>query len=127
MKQLDNLEEQLRSWTPRRPSPRLERNLFGTPAFQITLPKLAGVLTPVAACLMVSASLWQQIGQPILHDTESQTAVIAMSMSNQSFAPYLATSFKPEANRLDTFGWTNRGVSKSSVDSFTPTKATDLQ
>jgi hypothetical protein len=76
---------------------------------------------------MVAASLWRQIGQPILHDGESQTAVIAMSMSNQSFAPYLATSFKPEANRLDTFGWTNRGVSKSSVDSFTPTKAIDLQ
>ena len=122
MKDMNTLEEQLRSWKPRRPSPKIERRLFGTRHFSITLPRLAGILTPTMACLMVTASLWRQVGQPILHDSESQTAVIAMSMSNQNFAPYLATSFQPTANRLDTFEWTNRGYSKSSVDSFTPKK-----
>lgn len=101
--------------------------MFGAKAVRTTLPRLAGILTPLTACVLVAASMWRQIGQPISHDGESQTAIIAMSLSNQNFAPYLATSFKPEANRLDTFGWTNRGVSKSSVDSFTPSKATDLQ
>ena len=127
MKDMNNtLEEQLRSWKPRRPSPKVERHLFGTRYFSITLPRLAGILTPTMACLMVTVSLWRQVGQPILHESESQTAVIAMSMSNQNYAPYLSSSFQPAANRLDTFEWTNRGYSKSSVDSFTPTKATDL-
>lgn len=120
---MNTLEEQLRSWKPRRPSPRVERSLFGARQhFSITLPRLAGILTPTMACLMVTVSLWRQMGQPILHESESQTAVIAMSMSNQNYAPYLATSFQPTANRLDTFGWTNRGYSKSSVPSFTPQK-----
>jgi hypothetical protein len=83
---------------------------------------LARILTPTMACLMVTVSLWRQVGQPILHESEVQSAVIAMSMSNQNYAPYLATSFQPSANRLDTFGWTNRGYSQSSVPSFTPRK-----
>ena len=124
MKDMDNtLEEQLRSWKPRRPSPRVEQRLFGARQhFNFTLPRLAGILTPTMACLMVTVSLWRQVGQPILNENESQTAVIAMSLSNQNYAPYLATSFQPTANRLDTFGWTNRGYSKSSVPSFTPKK-----
>jgi hypothetical protein len=122
MKHQNTLEEQLRSWKPRRPSPKIERRLFGTRHFSITLPRLAGILTPTMACLMVTVSLWRQVGQPILNESGSQTAAIAMSMSNQNYAPYLATSFQPTANRLDTFGWTNRGYSKSSVPSFTPQK-----
>ncbi len=120
---MNTLEEQLRSWKPRHPSPRVERSLFGARQhFSITLPRLAGILTPTMACLMVTVSLWRQVEQPILHESDAQTAVIAMSMSNQNYAPYLATSFQPTANRLDTFGWTNRGYSKSSVPSFTPQK-----
>ena len=120
------LEEQLRSWKPRRPSLKIEQELFGARQFTFTLPRLAGILTPTLACLMVTVSLWQQIGQPGFHESDAQSAVVAMSMSNQNYAPYLATSFQPTANRLDTFEWTNRGYSKSSVTSFTPKKATDL-
>ena len=127
MKHEKTLEEQLRSWTPRRPSLKTERALFGERQFTFTLPRLAGILTPPLACLMVTVSLWQQVGQPVFHDGAAQSAVIAMSMSNQNYAPYLATSFQPTANRWDTFEWTNRGYSKSSVDSFTPNEATDLQ
>lgn len=123
---MSTLGEQLRSWKPRRPSPKVEQRLFGARHFSITLPRLAGILTPTMACLMVTVSLWRQVGQPILHESEMQSAVMAMSLSNQSYAPYLATSFQPTANRLDTFEWTNRGYSKSSVTSFTPKKATDL-
>ena len=127
MKHEKTLEEQLRSWTPRRPSPKTERALFGERQFTFTLPRLAGILTPTLACLMITVSLWRQVGQPVFHDGDAQSAMIAMSMSNQNYAPYLATSFQPTANRLDTFEWTNRGYSKSSVDSFTPNEATDLQ
>ena len=100
---MNTLEEQLRSWKPRHPSPNLERQLFGERQY-------------------FSFTLARQVGQPMLHESESQTAVIAMSLSNQNYAPYLATSFQPTANRLDTFGWTNGGYSKSSVSSFTPQK-----
>ncbi len=120
---MNTLEEQLRSWKPRRPSLKVERRIFGARQhFSFTFPRLAGILTPTMACMMVTVSLWRQVSQPILNESESQTAAIAMSMSNQNYAPYLATSFQPTANRLDTFGWTNRGYSKSSVPSFTPKK-----
>ena len=121
MKQMNTLEEQLRSWKPRSPSPKVERRLFGArQRFSVTLPRLARILTPTMACLMVSVSLWRQLEQPILNDSEPQTTAITMSLSNQNYAPYLATSFQPTANRLDTFGWTNRGDSRSRVRSFKP-------
>jgi hypothetical protein len=55
-----------------------------------------------------------------------RAAMVALGMSNQSYAAYMPGSYQPTANRLDTFEWTNRGYSTSSMRSFTPLKATDL-
>jgi hypothetical protein len=85
------------------------------------------VFAPAAVCLLLTLAGLKQYGQPVLAANDSQTALIALSMSNQSFAPYLPGNRQSAANRLDTFEWTNRGYSQSSVRSFTPPKATDLQ
>jgi len=44
--------------------------------------------------------------------------LVAMILSNQSFAAYLPGSFQREQNRWDTFEWTNHGQSGSSVAPF---------
>ena len=129
MNEMKLLEAQLRSWTPRGPAPKIERRLFRRPQpLVFGLPKLATVLAPTMACLLMTLAGLKQYGQPILVSENPQTAIVAMSLSNQSFAPYLAGNVQSSANRLDaTFEWTNRGSSQSSMRSFTPTKATDLQ
>jgi hypothetical protein len=129
MKEMNTLEAQLRSWTPRRPSPGLERRVLGSGApWHFSFSRLATVLAPTAACLLLTLSMVKQSAQELLPGSGSQNAMVAMGLSNQNFAAYLPGSFQPTANRLDaTFEWTNRGYSKSSMDSLTPPKATDLQ
>lgn len=124
---MNPLEEQLRSWTLRRPSPKLEERLFGRSSWRFTLPKLVSVFAPTAACLLLTLTGLKQFGSPMLVTEDPQTSLLAMSLSNQQFAPYLSGNGQSVANRLDTFEWTNRGGSQSSVRSFTPSKAIDLQ
>lgn len=124
---MNTLEAQLRSWTPRHPSSGLERRILGSEPLHFSLSRLATVLAPTAACLLLTVSMVRQSGQVLLPNRGSEAAMIAMGLSNQNFAAYLPGSFQPTANRLDTFEWTNRGYSNSSMDSFTPPKAADLQ
>ena len=124
---MNRLEAELRSWTPRRPSPKLERRLRGQDHPHFCVSRLLTVLAPTAACLLLTLSMLQQSTRGLLPDDGAQAAMVAMGLSNQNFAAYLPGTFQPTANRLDTFEWTNGGYSKSSMDSRTPTKATDLQ
>lgn len=85
------------------------------------------VFAPTLACLVLTLAGLKQYGQPILPAVGGQAEMIALSLSNQSYAPYLPGNCQSAANRLATFEWTNRGYSQSSVRSFTPPKAIDLQ
>jgi len=145
---MNQLEEQLRSWTPRRPSPRLER-CGRTAAAAPWRPeqnrprrswvlggidwpgrsglRLARTVAPALACLLLTAAILRQPDQGLISPGPDQPALIALAMSNQNFAPYLPGSFQPTANRLDTFGWTNGSGSPSSMRSLTPRKAIYLQ
>lgn len=127
MKEMNPLEAQLRSWTPRRPSPKIEQRLFAPRHFHFSLARLMPIFAPTVACLILTLTGLKQYGQPILPVGGVQAEMIAMSLSNQSFAPYLPGNCQSAANRVATFEWTNRGYSKSSVRSFTPTKGSDLQ
>jgi hypothetical protein len=151
MNEMNELEAQLRSWTPRHPSPKLERfwrnlQLSRTARFRreksVPNPSSAGswggwpglswstltrVAVPTLACLSLTAAILTQSGQGLVVSHTNQPAMIALALSNQNFAPYLPGSFQPNANRLDTFGWTNGGDSPSSMRSLTPPEAIDLQ
>lgn len=120
MDEMNQLEERLRSWTLRRPSRKLEKRLFASDAAAMAWSRLAGVFAPVAACLVLTLASWKQFQGPMLAGENLQSELVAMSMSNQSYAPYLAGNLQSTANRWDTFEWTNRGYSQSSVRSFTP-------
>jgi len=117
---MNQLEEQLRSWTLRRPSRKLEKRLFAPDAAVLAWSRLAGMFAPVAACLVLTLASWKQFQGPMLAVENLRPELVAMSMSNQSYAPYLAGNLQSAANRWDTFEWTNRGYSQSSVRSFTP-------
>ena len=151
MKELNPLEAQLRSWTPRRRSPKLnhpwrnfdpsvtastrrekdtphQRSAFcRTDRPGLSWSILTRVAVPTLACLLLTATILIHPGQDLIVSHTDEPAMVALALSNQNFAPYLSGSFKPTANRLDTFGWTNGSGSPSSMRSLPLPAATDLQ
>ena len=107
-------EAQLRSWRPRRPSARLERQLFGRPT---TTPSgsrwLWSSLIPATACailtLLVSGT------DPMSPLTHSR--LTATSLSNYISAAYASGNQAEVQNHLATitFDCTNYGNTYSSV------------
>lgn len=122
---MNPLEAQLRSWTPRRPSAKLERSLFRRPS---AAPRQTGMifwLGPVTACLLfVCVVLSQQRSAPF-SAVSRHDAIVAVILSNQSYAAFLPGSFQRSANRLDSFEWTNRGSSTSFMGSLPPGRTND--
>ena len=119
---MNPLETQLRSWKPRRPSARLERRLF--PARNPSArpaPALAQWLAPAMACLLFATLALHPPGSSV----PGSQPLLAVILSNQSYAAYLPGSFQREQNRWDTFEWTNHGQSGSSVAPFSPGRAQD--
>lgn len=108
----------MRSWQPRRPAAKLERRLFAAPLR--ILPKAAwllGSLTPVAACLLLTFSLFNpgNSANSLRHEP-----LAAMILSNQNYAAYASDNFRGAQNNLSavTFEWTNHSVSGSSMSPF---------
>ena len=91
-----------------------------------SIPRLITALTPVAACVLLTVSMLKESAHELLPNGNQRAAVVSMGLSNQNYAAYLPGAYQPTANRVDTFEWTNRGYSNSSMDSFTSPKATDL-
>jgi len=78
-------------------------------------------LAPAMACVLFATLALNPRG-PILPGSQP---MMAMILSNQSFAAYLPGSFQRDQNRWDTFEWTNHGQSGSSVAPFSPGRAQD--
>jgi hypothetical protein len=95
MKEMNTLEAQLHSWTPRHPSPGLERRVLGSEPLHYSLSRLATVLAPTAACLLLTVSMLRQSAPDLLPNRDTQAAMVAMGLSNQNFAAYLPGSFSP--------------------------------
>lgn len=112
---MKTLENRLRSWRPRRPSTQLERRLFGRDGHEDPgVQALVRWLTPLAACLILVVAALNHPATTGGRVTES-SEWLGVSLSNQHYAAYLPGSFQCEANRLDTFGWTNGGRFPSST------------
>jgi hypothetical protein len=110
MNEMNDLEKWLYSWTPRRPSARLDRRLFAArpaPA-EALLPFRFGWLAPTTVALaLMCVLLNQRYGAPSSAPTGA-SPMVAMILSNQSAAAYLPGSFQAEQNNLpaDAFKWT---------------------
>ena len=122
MNEMKALEEQLRSWKPRRPSARLEQEIFGRTPLEPGIRALLQWLTPIAACVVLTVVAMNHPG-PVVDRAALELAEIqTQSLSNQHYAAFLPGSFQCEANRLDTFGWTNEGRFPSSTLSIPPSR-----
>jgi hypothetical protein len=120
MNDLNELELQLRSWVPRRPSARLKRRLFRRPvpneapepSFRLSW------LPPATAALLLLCVLFNQHSSQALSSAGSNS-IVAIALSNQSVATYLPGSFPREHNPLPTgtFEWTNGSGSASGIGS----------
>jgi hypothetical protein len=120
MNELKTLETRLRSWKPRRPSARLESKLFGRSNVDLGVQALFRWLTPLTACAILTVAALNHPDSTGNRDTVEAARLLSASLSNQHYASYLPGSFKCEANRLDTFGWTNGGHFPSSTFSIPP-------
>ena len=112
------LERQLYSWTPRRPSARLERRLFAArtvPADELG-PFRVNWLAPATAALALACVLFNQIYGPNFSASARTGPMVAMILSNQSAPAYLPGGGQAEQNNLpaDAFRWAaSRGAASA--------------
>lgn len=121
-----DLETLLRSWTPRRPSPRVEPRLFGgsedgDAAFANAtldasgsgalehIPFRFGWLAPATVSLLLACVLFNHHNSFVLSESATGGPLVAAALSNQSAAAWLPGSFQAAQNSLpvDAFEWTN--------------------
>ena len=106
---MTELERQLYSWTPRRPSARLEQRLFAarTVPAEALAPFRFNWLAPATAALALACVLFNQRYGPSLSASVGAGPVVAMILSNQSAAAYLPGGVQAEQNNLpaDAFRW----------------------
>jgi len=106
---MTELEKQLYSWTPRRPSARLERRLFAarTILADALAPFRLSWLAPATATLALLCVLFNQRYGPTFSASASAGPMVAMILSNQSAAAYLPGSVQAEQNNVpaDAFRW----------------------
>ena len=127
MNEMNELEMQLRSWVPRRPSAKLERSLFGAkPEFR--RPTLGfSWLAPVTAALVVLCVLMTQRNGPSNSLPTPSNTMIAAALSNQLAAGWLPGSTTREQNALpaESFEWTNGNGWSSSNGPLCGPRGTD--
>jgi hypothetical protein len=112
-----NLETQLRSLEPRRPSAKLKRRIFPARAVGHEFSRMIRWFAPVAACGLLAVVVFHQEGG--FQGVTSEVHSVGLIASNQA-----AVIYEPEVNRLPAiFEWTNRNGSALSIGSFLPGKA----
>src|SRR5689334_3971853 len=129
MNEMNEWETQLRSWAPRRPSAKLRARLFARPVTP-TPPRPAftiGWLAPAGACLLLAFVILGQRSGAALRPVAKGSPLVAMILSNQSYAAYLPGSFAHGQNvpPRDSFEWTNGSSSTSTMRFVSPLKAND--
>ncbi len=115
MNDWNSLENQLASWTPRRPSPRLKARLFpersqalaeSPSPFDARWAWLAPVMGCFLMLLVISGSRTNQMGG---FGSGRTTNLLATVASNPGYAAYIVAGFHSEQNSLqkDLIEWTN--------------------
>ena len=120
------------SWTPRRPSARLKARLFAQPeADAVSRPWRLGWLAPAAVGLLLLFLTLDQRSAELgsLTASSNQFPMMAVTLSNMSFAAYLPGSLANDHNgvRPQSFEWTNHGHSTSTTASFPQSRTNYLK
>ena len=134
MNDMEQLENQLRSWAPRRPSAKLERRLFASPIGLELDPReepevtghlhglRLGWLVPAMAAFVLFCMLFNQ-RQSVNSSDETSSGLLAVISNNQSAYPPLTSAGQQNRPSANTFEWTNGSGSTSSIRSFLGLKA----
>lgn len=136
---MNELEKRLRSWVPRRPSRKLEEKIFSRPHSELALATPGGVtsqvahhfdlswLAPATLAVMLMCLMLNQRSLSAFNSGGAPHALMAVALSNQSAAAWLPGSFPHDQNTIpaETFEWTNRNRSNSSLDVIEPRKEND--
>jgi hypothetical protein len=139
---MNDLEMQLRSWAPRRPSAKVKQRIFAAgksaefaPVHPIILladyasriaqalkPTSFRWLAPAMAALFLTCMILNQRNAPMTSSTTG--SFIGVLSSNQSLVAQLSGTLEREQNRLPsaTFEWTNGSGSTSSISSLSESK-----
>ena len=120
-KQMNLLENQLRSWRPRRPAGRIKRRLFPSASSGEFTGLSLRWLAPAAACLMLALTIASQ--QPGLSASSArQQAMMGLISNNLSYTNILPENEHAGHNRISTtsFEWTNLSDFTSSISPFSP-------
>ena len=128
MNEQNELETQLRAWTPRGPSPGLRERIFRATEPALTSDQLCeeepvpnhhwlAWLAPATAALLFAAVIFNQRNGPFMPGMTRSSPMVALALSNQSAAAFLPGSFSGEVNgpSAETFKWTNGSGSTSSI------------
>ena len=111
-----NLETQLRSWTPRRPSAAIKWRLWPDHRVEPELGRLLGWLAPVAVCGLLAVAAFQS-------DEAFQGGNTGARSSVQLVPSEVSGMNGVTINRLpELFEWTNQSGSALSIRSFLPGK-----
>ena len=119
MNQIHDLESQLISWRPRRPSPARKKQLFGEKAESVCWSALLSHWSvPVTACVILLAATVTHRDTGLFSESSHANA-ITLALSNQSYAAFWSRSGELEQNTLrNTFEWTNHSGYTPSIRSF---------
>ena len=104
---MNDLEKQLRSWEPRRPSAKLKPRLFAIRPVVAPASHSFSWLAPATAALLVMGMLLNQRRCAMLFDDGKHGPMVAMILTNPGAAACLPASFESQQNGVpaDAFHW----------------------
>ena len=120
--EMNQLENRLHSWQPRRPSPKLKRRLFPSKAAHRSIALSLRWLAPAAACLLLALTIVNQDGRLSTGSTRRDYMMMGMISNNLSATNFLPPSHAQGRNGVLplSFEWTNLSDFTSSVSPFSP-------
>jgi hypothetical protein len=118
------LENQLRSWRPRRPSPKLKRRIFGAAARREAVTLSLRWLAPAAACLLLALTIVKQ-GPGFAVGSSGTGPLLGVISSNLIYTNVVPHNGSSGDNRVfpAKFDWTNLTGFTSNVSPFSPNRA----
>src|SRR5258708_7529772 len=122
MKDSNQLENRLRSWTPRRPSANIKRRLFPEIAEaerEAPDPISWRWLAPAMALCIGALIVLAKSAQPGLGESANRGVPTFVALSNLDFATFYAAAGQGDHNIISTtFKWTNGAHSTTTPPSY---------
>lgn len=123
MNYTEHLEHQLRSWTPRQPSEKLETKLFGALTRPSIRPAMSREclrwLSPALGCLLLTVAILRRENPQLLMNREPASLLTGLSANNPSTPHDFAGNSTHNLWKMVTFEWTTDTQSTSTVSPLT--------